>query len=49
MFKCLISAMLRKQMRRVKKKRSADDFTKANIRQIIYRRCLSGKIHDVEL
>jgi hypothetical protein len=36
-------------MRCVKKKRSADDFTKGIIRQILYRRCLSGKIHDVEL
>jgi hypothetical protein len=48
MFNHLISVVLRKKMRRVKK-RSVDDFTKVNIRQIICRRYSRGKIHAVEL
>jgi hypothetical protein len=48
MFKHLISATLRKKMRCVKKKRNIDNFTKGNIRQIIYRRYSRGKINAVE-
>jgi hypothetical protein len=49
MFKCLISATLKKRRRYVKKKRDVDDFTKGTIRQVIYRRYTKGKIHAVEL
>jgi hypothetical protein len=46
MFNHLISVVLRKKMRLVKKKRNVDDFTNGNIRQIICRR---GNLHAVEL
>jgi hypothetical protein len=47
MFNCLISVVLKKKMRRVKR-RNVDDFTKGNVRQIICRRYSRGKIHTVE-
>jgi hypothetical protein len=36
-------------MRHAKKKRNIDEFTRGNIRQIIYRRYSRGKIHAVGL
>jgi hypothetical protein len=49
MFKHLISATPRQKMRCIKTKRKIDNFTKGNIRQIIYRRYSRGKINAVEL
>jgi hypothetical protein len=39
----------RKKCRCVEKKRDDDDFTKGNIRQIIYRRYSKSKIHAFEV
>jgi hypothetical protein len=48
MFKHLISATSRKKKRYVEEKKDVNDFTKDNIRQIIYRRYSRGKIRAVE-